>query len=298
MQRIHYIDRLTGAILQEIVPGEKWLRWLYHRPVGRLALHSVVKRKFLSHWYGRMMDRPASRRKIPAFVARLQIDLDEVAQPLHRFATFNEFFTRQLKPEARPINPDPDVIVSPADGKVLAFTNMQALDTFFAKGAQFTLDRFLPDPRLRSRYAGADLLIFRLAPADYHRFHFPADGQISPATRIDGAYYSVSPYAVKNRISVYWHNTREYSVLRTATAGDILLCEIGAAMVGSIVQHYQPETQVTKGQEKGWFAFGGSTIIVLLQPGRAQIDADILDNTRTGLETSIRMGERVAIAVP
>jgi len=139
-------------------------------------------------------------------------------------------------------------------------------------------------------------MIIRLAPADYHRFHFPADGRISNSKRIDGSYYSVSPYAVKKRKRIYWENTREYSVLSTASAGDILMCEVGATMVGSIVQSYTPDTDVEKGQEKGWFAFGGSTIIILFEKGRVRVDEDILENTKKGYETSMKMGERLAAA--
>ena len=294
MKGIHYIDRTTGEIRQEIVPGEHWLQWLYHHPFGKLALHSVVKRKFLSQWYGRKMDSPASRAKIAEFIRSLQIDMTEAVRPLDEFATFNEFFIRQLKPEARSINMTPDVIVSPADGKVMAFAGIQGLDTFFAKGQEFSLEEFLQQPALSAKYTGGTLMIIRLAPADYHRFHFPADGRISQSTRINGVYYSVSPYAVKKRMSVYWENTREYSILRTANAGDMLQCEIGATMVGSIIQHYTPETDVKKGQEKGWFKFGGSTVILLFEQGTVQIDQDILENTKRGYETSIHMGERVA----
>ena len=294
MKSIQYIDRKTGDIQQEIVPGERWLRWLYYNPFGKLALQGIVKRKFLSQWYGRKMDTPASKLKIPDFIKSLQIDMSEVLRPAHEFSTFNDFFIRQLKPEARPINRHPDVLVSPADGKVMGFTEIDKLDTFFAKGQGFSLKEFLQDQSLSSRYAGGTLLIIRLAPADYHRFHFPADGRISKSKRIDGSYYSVSPYAVKKRMKIYWENTREYSVLSTVNTGDVLLCEVGATMVGSIVQSYSPDTDVIKGQEKGWFAFGGSTIIVLVEKGKVKVDGDILENTENGYETGIKVGEQLA----
>ncbi|MGA1826408.1 MAG: phosphatidylserine decarboxylase [bacterium] len=294
METIRYIHRKTGAIHQEPVPCEQWLQWLYHNPIGKLALHGVVKRKFLTQWYGRKMDTPASKSKIASFVMSLHINMNESLRPLHEFTTFNEFFIRQLKPDARPIDMKPDVIVSPADGKVLAFNRLDKLDTFFAKGQAFSLEDFLPEHSMRDKYVGGILLIIRLAPADYHRFHFPADGRISHSTPMNGAYYSVSPYAVKQRIKIYWENTREYSLLSTIHAGDILLCEVGAAMVGSIIQSYTPHTDVKKGQEKGWFKFGGSTIILLCEKENVQIDRDIIENTHNGYETSIKMGERLA----
>ncbi len=297
MKNIKYIDRKTGEIKQEIVPGEGWLRWLYYYPFGKLTLEMLVKRKFLTQWYGKKMDTAASRAKIPDFIKSLQIDMSEVLRPVHDFTTFNDFFIRELKPEARPINDNPEAIVSPADGKVMVFPEINRLDTFFAKGQEFSLEEFLQDQSLSSMYKGGALMIIRLAPADYHRFHFPADGRISRSKRIDGSYYSVSPYAVKKRMKIYWENTREYSVLSSASAGDILMCEVGATMVGSIVQSYTPDTDVKKGQEKGWFAFGGSTIIILLEKGKVQLDRDILENTEKGYETSIKMGEQLAFII-
>ncbi|MGA1871999.1 MAG: phosphatidylserine decarboxylase [bacterium] len=297
MENILYIHRKTGEIHQEPVPCEKWLQWLYHNPIGKLALQSVVKRKFFTQWYGKKMDTPASKSKIANFVTSLKIDMNESLRPLNEFTTFNEFFIRKLKPEARPINMQPDVIVSPADGKVLAFNGIDELDTFFAKGQKFSLEDFLPEHSLRDKYVGGILLIVRLAPMDYHRFHFSADGRISQSIPMNGAYYSVSPYAVKHRIKIYWENTREYSVLRTVHADDIFICEVGATMVGSIIQSYTPETDVKKGQEKGWFKFGGSTIIVFFEKERVQIDRDIMKNTQDGYETSIKMGERLATVI-
>ncbi|MFO7748909.1 MAG: phosphatidylserine decarboxylase [Desulfobacteraceae bacterium] len=297
MKQIEYIHRKTGKISQEMVPGEKWLQWLYHHPIGKLALHGIVKRKVLTHWYGQRMDSPASKSKIPGFVNHLQIDMTEALEPVEAFNTFNDFFIRRLKPSARPINPRPEALVSPADGKVTAFRNITALNTFFAKGQTFSIENFLQDSLLSRKYSGGTLVIIRLAPVDYHRFHFPADGQISRSTAINGAYYSVSPYAVKKRMSIYWENKREYSVLKTATAGDVLMCEVGATMVGTIVQSYTPETNVKKGEEKGWFKFGGSTVVVLLEKGKARVDEDLIANTAKGYETTVQMGEQLASAM-
>ncbi len=294
MESIRYIDRKTGNIRQEIVPGEKWLKWLYYNPIGKLTLEGLVKRRFLSEWYGRKMDKPASKNKIGGFIKELNIDMSEVLCPVHDYKTFNDFFIRRLKPESRPIDRDVNAITSPADGKALGFETIDHLDTFFVKGRQFSIDKLLQDQSLSKRYAGGTLLIIRLAPADYHRFHFPANGRISKSIRINGTYYSVSPYAVKNRMKIYRENKREYSILKTADAGDILLCEIGATMGGSITQSYLPDTEVLKGDEKGWFSFGGSTVIVFFEQERVKVDTDIIENTRKGYETTIRMGEKLA----
>lgn len=296
MDYIEYVDRETGSLCRETVPGEQWLKWLYHHPMGRIALHSVIKKKLISALYGRFMDRPESCKKIAGFVENLQINMDEATRPVGEYTSFNDFFIRELKADARPVDNAADAVVSPADGKVLAFENMYNMNPFFVKGQSFSLENFLQNGHLVDKYEDGTLLIFRLAPVDYHRFHFPASGLISASTQINGSYFSVSPYAVKDMLSVYWENKREYSVLKTENAGDILLCEVGATMVGSIIQNYAPDSKVEKGQEKGWFKFGGSTVVMLLEKGKVNIDSDILRNSDKGLETSIKMGQHIATA--
>ncbi|WP_320007973.1 phosphatidylserine decarboxylase [Maridesulfovibrio sp.] len=296
MDYIEYVDRETGSLCREKVPGERWLKWLYHHPMGKMALHGLVKRKLVSAYYGYLMDRPESCKKIAGFVKDLQINMDEVTRPIENYKSFNDFFIRELKSDARPVDKAEDAIVSPADGKVLAFENIRNTGSFFVKGQSFSLEKFLQNGHLVDKYKDGSLLIFRLAPVDYHRFHFPASGLISASNQINGSYFSVSPYAVKGMLSVYWENKREYSILKTEQAGDILLCEVGATMVGSIIQNYAPDSKVNKGQEKGWFKFGGSTVIMLLEKDKAGIDSDILKNSGKGLETSIKMGQHIATA--
>lgn len=297
MDHIKYIDRKSGKLCKETVPGEQWLKWLYHNPLGKLALHGLIKRKFISQWYGSKMDCPASKNKIPDFVKDLGIDMNEATRPVKDYNSFNDFFIRQLKPECRPVDPAAETIVSPADGKILAFAKISGLDSFFVKGQTFDLDNFFQNSMLSKKYDGGTLLIIRLAPVDYHRFHFPADGIISASSPINGDYFSVSPYAVKNMLNIYWENKREYSILKTPAAGDILLCEVGATMVGAIIQGYTPDSEVQKGQEKGCFKFGGSTVIMLLEKNTAKVDADIMKNTANGFETCIKFGERIATII-
>ncbi|WP_320170132.1 phosphatidylserine decarboxylase [Maridesulfovibrio sp.] len=297
MKEIKYMDRKTGNVLKEKVPGAGWLKWLYHNPAGKLALDMLVKRKFISRWYGWLMDTPSSRNRITEFVRDLDIDMNEILKPLDQFSSFNDFFTRELKPGCRSVDLNSESIVSPADGKITAFADMDALHTFFVKGQEFSLDSFLQDRMLSKKYAGGAMMIIRLAPADYHRFHFPAEGRTTLTRQIDGDYCSVSPYAVKDRMRIYWENKREYSELRTETAGDILMCEVGATMVGSIVQKYIPDTITGKGQLKGWFKFGGSTVILLFEKDKIRVDEDIIRNTISGYETTVKVGERIALAL-
>ena len=290
-EEIKYIDRKTGEVLTEKVPGEVFLKFLYYNPLGKLALESLVKRKFLSSFYGFLMDRRISRRKIPSFVMENGIDMSEAEKSIEGFSTFNEFFYRKLKDGARPVAGGEDILVSPADGKVLAYENINSDNSFVVKGFDFTLGEFLGDQDLAKEYSGGTMFIVRLAPADYHRFHFPVGGIVGESKKIRGAYYSVSPYALKKNARVFCENTREYSLLKNEKFGQIVLCEVGATMVGSIKQTYKYGAHVEKGGEKGYFLFGGSTVVMLFKKGKIAVNNDILDNSLKGSETKVSMGE-------
>ncbi|MDC1107314.1 phosphatidylserine decarboxylase [Prolixibacteraceae bacterium] len=292
MKQIQYIDRDSGEICIEKIPGEKWLKWLYYRPFGRLSLHFLIKRKFISSFVGKYMDSHKSTCYIPNFVKNHGIDLLEYQkEKLEDYHTFNDFFCRKIKKSSRPIGDD---FVSPADGKILAFEDLSKVKEFFIKGAAFDLNEYLDNPELSDRYKDGSMMIVRLAPKDYHRFHFPADGVIHNANDIKGHYYSVSPLALQKSLRIFCANCRSYSMLETEKYGDILYSEVGATFVGSIIQTYAPDSHVTKGSEKGYFAYGGSTLVLLFEKGKIQIDQDLLDNTAKGYETYVNMGETIA----
>lgn len=290
--QIKFIDRKSGKTQLETPPGEGFLKLLYNNPFGKMALLPIVKRKFLSEWYGRKMNKPSSVKKIQSFVSDLNIDMDEAKKEISSFTSFNDFFYRKLKPEARPIEGN---FVSPGDGKLLAFENIADVHDFFIKGRNFTLKEFLNDFNLAEQYKNASLLILRLAPNDYHRFHFPYDGTPSETTKINGDYLSVSPYALaSNFTKVFCENKRELCSLSTKNKGNILLIPVGATMVGTIIETYTPNTTIKKGDEMGYFAFGGSTIAILIDKTKIKIDQDILENTKNKIETFVKMGEKIA----
>lgn len=286
---IQYYDRESGQIKTEKVAGEKWLVWLYYNPVGEASLWALAKRKLVSSIYGKMMDRTSSANMIHPFIEDFDIDMS-VAQK-QEFNTFNDFFTRKLKTDARPIDSISNVVVSPADGKILAYSDISNTD-FIIKGYRFDVFSFLDNPDLAQKYQDGALLIIRLAPADYHRFHFPVSGNISPNKRIDGDYYSVNPLALRKKAEIFCLNKREYSILSNPLFGDVVMAEIGATMVGSIVQTFKGSF-ANKGEEKGYFKFGGSTVILLFEKSQIQIDEDLLINTAKGYETTVKMGERI-----
>lgn len=291
---IKYIERSTGEVKIENVPGEGFLKFLYYNPLGELPLNLLVKKKFLSEIYGRSMDSSKSKGKILPFVEEHGINMEESVKGIDEFTSFNDFFVRKLKEGSRRIAEGENEIASPADGKVLAYEDIKTKDEFFLKGDKFTLEEFLGDKELAQKYEGGVFLIVRLAPVDYHRFHFPIDGVVGGSKLIEGDYYSVSPHAIKRNFRIYCENKREYAELKNEKFGDMILSEIGATMVGGIEQTYKAGSRVYKGEEKGYFYFGGSSCILLFQKDRIIVDEDLLANTKKGIETKVYMGERIA----
>lgn len=293
--KIQYIDRKTGEIKLETPPAEGLLNFLYQNPLGKITLLPLVKRKFISALYGKKMDKKSSTKKIQPFVNELSIDMSESIKSVGEFTSFNDFFYRKLKSEARPIE---NGFVSPGDGRLLAFENCSEVNDFFIKGRRFTLSEFLSDNELANRFKSASMLILRLAPNDYHRFHFPCDGVPSDIIRIKGSYFSVSPYALaSNFAKVFCENKREICLFNAKEKGEIAIIPVGATMVGSIIETYQANKVTQKGDEMGYFAFGGSTVVVLIDKDKIKIDADLLENTKNKMETFVKMGEKIGVGV-
>lgn len=293
---ITFFNRLTQRIETEAVYGGGFLRFTYENPLGALPLHALVKRAAFSNWYGSRMDAPASRAKIAPFLATYDVDTSEFADPPDSYRTFNEFFYRKLRPQARPIAPGENVITFPADGRHLVLPDVAACTDFFIKGTRFDLPALLRDADLAARFAHGSMLISRLCPVDYHRFHFPCAGTPGPSRLINGPLYSVSPIALRQRASIHWENKREITLLRTPALGDVLLLEVGATCVGSIIQTYTPGSPIEKGAEKGYFRFGGSCFITIFEPGKIQFSADLIENSKAGREVYARMGDIAAKA--
>ncbi len=289
---IKYIDRTTGEVKTEKIEGEGWMRWLYYNPVGELTLQALVKRKFVSEVYGSMMDKSSSAEKIPGFVEKYNIDMSIAEKTT--FSSFNDFFTRKLKPNARPIDPDSLVVVSPADGKLLVYDNISNSD-FFVKGNRFNLSGFLNSSSLAEKYRDGILMIVRLAPPDYHRYHFPVDGKLSAPVKISGDYFSISPLALRKMVEIFSENKREYVEISSQVFGDVIMAEVGATMVGSIIQTYKG-SEIKKGDEKGYFKFGGSTVILIFEKDKINVDKDLLKNSTNNIETTVKMGERIAVS--
>ena len=248
--------------------------------------------KSLSIKQGKKYDDPASARDIPTFVSFHKLDMSEVLLPMEEFKNFNQFFYRALKPNARPCSaPDnPQIIVSPADCRSVVFNRMDVATRIWVKGREFSIERLLGNtyPEDAKRYVNGALGIFRLAPQDYHRFHVPVDGTMGTAKLIEGEYYTVNPMAIRSALDVYGENIRVVIPIDSKAHRRVMVICVGAMMVGSTVITRKAGEKVGRAEELGYFKFGGSTILLLFEPGVMQFDEDLIDNSKGALETLVR----------
>jgi len=290
---IKYYNRKNKSYDIEKVAGDKYLNWIYSSPIGMKLLELVVKKKLFSGVYGWYVDRKSSKKKINSFIREFNLDSSSFEKDTKDFQSFNDFFYRKLKKEARPIDMESNALISLGDGKLLAYENIDLDKLVQVKGFTYSLKELIQDDYAASKYEGGTCLILRLCPTDYHRFHFVDSGICSKEVKIKGAYYSVNPIALDKVQKLFCENKREWSILHSDNFKDVLYVEVGATCVGSIIQSYKPDKRVQKGEEKGYFKFGGSTVILFFEPNAIKIDDEIIKQTNIGYETYVLMGEKI-----
>jgi phosphatidylserine decarboxylase len=288
---IQFYNRLTQQLETEAVYGEGPLRFVYENPLGQMALHALVKRAVFSRWYGSQMDAAASIKRVAPFIEKFGVDVSEFAESVESFGSFNEFFYRKLKPEARPIVAEEKTVALPADGRHLVFPDVSQCTDFMVKGVRFDIAKLVGDSGLAQRYRRGSMLISRLCPTDYHRFHLPWGGIAESPRLMNGPLYSVSPIALMKRPSIFWENKRYLTRLRSQEIGEFVFIEVGATCVGSVVHTSTPGQFYKKGDEKGYFRFGGSSVITIFEPGHVKFADDLLEHSAAGREVYARMGD-------
>ena len=286
--KIFFIDRITKERVEEIIPCESALRFLYGSRLGKIVCQPLSKLPFFSRLAGWWQQRPLTKRHILPFIQRHHLDTAEFEKNVDQYPNFDAFFTRKLKTEARPLA---EGVILPADGRYLVYPNVAACDGFVIKGKKFSLEKLLGNRALAEKYAQGSMVIARLAPCDYHRFHFPVDCLPSAAQLINGYLYSVNPIAVKTNLDLLTENKRMITQLKTHTYGTLLFIEIGATNVGAIHQTFIAGTSYKKGDEKGYFSFGGSCIILLFEPQKIQFARDLVANSEQHIETLCHFGQ-------
>lgn len=311
MDIMNYID-LDGNEHNFTGFQDKLLQFLYGHTFTRILLKPLVS-PAVSQLGGWLLNTRLSALLIPGFIRSHQIDMSQYQQEqLTAYPSYNAFFTRQIRPECRPVDSNEEVsrvfgfdcgtaftpdriLSSPCDGKISVYPIDQQ-QHFQIKHTDYTLSQLLDNPELASRFQGGYAVVIRLTVDDYHHYCYPASGVKSPQRRIEGVFHTVNP-AANDVYPIYKMNTREYCLLKTDKLGTILQMEVGALMVGRIHNLETQSGTVSQAQEKGYFEFGGSTVILLLQKDQVQIRPDLLHNTRKGFETFIRMGHCIGVSM-
>ena len=302
----YVIDRQTGEKSFEAMSLYVRLdmHLLYYGSEQEKALHWQRTQEILkdqSVKMGREYDTPESRAHIEPFIKSfdLQDSLVELVEPdPTKYATFNDFFAREIKESARPIAESDDEFMtsSPADCRLTAYPTVDLATEYWIKGEGFTVSRLLTDPDLAKSFDGGSIVIARLAPQDYHRWHAPVSGTVESIRDIPGAYYTVNPQAINEpgTLDVFCENKRSVMLLkRTSTGSPIAIIAVGAMLVGTIKYNKGVEvgTNVKRGQCLGAFYYGGSTIIVLYPKGEVVLDEELVRNSMNEkCETLMKVG--------
>ena len=278
------IDRRTNKIYEDSPP--KGANFLYKNIFGRIVL-KVANKRFVSNIGGYYLSRKRSTKYIKNFVKDNNIDMSEYEDV--DYISFNDFFSRKIKDGKRKFTKDSTDFCSPSDSKLLVYKIED--QEFTIKNKKYTLERILRDENLAKEYKNGYFLVFRLSVDDYHRYSYIDNGTLISKKNIKGVFNTVAPIAF-DKHKVYEENHRMYEVLDTENFGKIVQMEVGALMVGRIVNH--EKRNFTRGEEKGYFLFGGSTIVILVKENIIKIDKDILENSKENIETRVKLGERIA----
>ncbi len=277
----------SGNVIKQNDAQNNILRFLYKNKLGRMFLKQLI-RPWISNLMGVVLNSSCSRILIPLFIKKYKIDME--AYEDRTYTSYNDFFTRKINQGERIIDPIPNHLIAPCDSKLSVYP-INKDSHFIIKNTTYNIRSLLRNKKLADHYEDGTLLLFRLTVDDYHRYCYIDHGKKSKNYHIKGVFHTVNPIA-NDVVPVYKENTREYTILHSDNFGKVLIMEVGALLVGKIA-NYHEEAKVRRGEEKGRFEFGGSTIILCLEKGRIAIDKDILHNSARGIETVVKMGEKI-----
>lgn len=263
------------------------LAFLYDTAVGRVLLRGICCRG-ISRIGGKYMDSRLSRMHINGFIHKNNIDMDEYEKA--EYASFNQFFTRKIKAERRPVDMSPDSLIAPCDGLLSAYKITDGA-VYPIKQSYYTVADLLGGDSAAKLFDGGICMVFRLCVDNYHRYGYIDSGEKGENVFIDGRLHTVRPIALR-RYPVFVQNSREYTIMHTDNFGTVAQIEVGALMIGRILNHHGAG-RIKRGEEKGMFLYGGSTVVVLLEKGAAQVDELYFNRTTSGEETPVRYGQRI-----
>ena len=274
-----------GNVVLENETQDKLLKKLYETETGRKALKLFVQPE-VSKIGGRLLDSKLSIPFISPFIARSDISMEEYEDG--DYESFNHFFTRRIKEGERIFTKEAELLCSPCDARLSLYPVTED-GTFTVKNTEYTMESLVRSKKLADRYLGGTLCVFRLTVEDYHHYAYIDEGIKTKNYKIPGVFHTVNPLA-NEKYSVYTENAREFSILKSRHFGNVLMMEVGALFVGKIVNHHE-KMEVRRGMEKGYFEFGGSTVILVFEKDKVVLAEDIVKNTEEGFETVVKMGE-------
>ena len=291
---IRYWSRRNQREEEENVYGGLFVNLLYGSPAGFALTDTFLARKPLSRFYGALQSSPVSARKVGPFVRQFAVDMRDFEPG--PFRSFNDFFIRRFLPGKRSFPRETGVMGAFAEARYLGFERLGQDTALPIKGLGLFARDVLGNTPAKERFERGPCLLARLCPVDYHRFHFPDSGRLSHHHVETGKLHSVNPAALERKPNLFLSNERQVSLLQTERFGLLAYVEVGALCVGRIVQTHPPGRPFARGEEKGYFLFGGSTVIVYGEPGAWKPEADILENTAKAREVLVELGQPVARA--
>lgn len=295
--KIQFFNRESGNLEEEKVYGDGAVKWMYQTTSGRL-LTKLLIRPLVSIVYGALQSMSFSKNKIPGFIKQFDIKMDEYVPEEGRteqdpYASFNKFFIRKFKDGKRNFESTPEFMPAFSEARYFGYESMNDSQTIPVKGKYLGSEELLASEKWTETFKDGPLLLARLCPVDYHRFHYPDNGKVLDYYKVKGKLHSVNPIALKEFADVFSGNVREVTILETENFGKLAYVEVGAMMVGKIVQSGNLK-EFKRGDEKGYFLFGGSTVIVLGEKGKWKPDEDVLNYTQKAIETYQKIGSRIA----
>jgi len=298
---IKYFNRMTGKTEIEKVYGDKFIKFLYRSAPGK-KIGMAFTNKYFSKAYGAFQDLPSSHRKVRPFIEKFNIPIDDYESGTRpsldvrdSYRTFNEFFIRKFKRGKRSFVTDQNKMAAFAEARYVGFDAVDEQSKYPVKGNYLLAKDLVGNDQLAKIFEGGPLLIARLCPVDYHRYHYPDNGKVLEHFAVPGAFDSVNPFALQFKNQIFIQNERYVSILQTENFGRLAYIEVGAICVGKIVQSHRWTKPFLRGEEKGYFLFGGSTVIVLGEKGLWKPSRDITENTKNGIETYLHLGQEVGV---
>ncbi len=298
-QVIKYFNKSKQKVEEEKIYGGDAVRFFYENPIGSV-LESLVSNKFISKIYGAMQSSGLSSRKIPDFLDKFEIEAELYEKGSiteksfeNSFKSFNEFFIRKFKAGKRSFKKDLKVLPAFCEARYFGYSELEDDSTFPVKGTLWSPSEVLRNDKWNEVFQGGPAMIARLCPVDYHRYHYPDNGKTIDQYSVNGPLHSVNPLALKVKPDLLKKNERRISIIETENFGKLAYVEVGATCVGKIVQSFDENKPFKRGDEKGYFLFGGSTVILFGEKGKWKVSKEIEENTSKGLEVLVELGEEV-----